>query len=179
MSMDTDSIAGVFPGGIRQFGFIVDDLDVAIEQWAALGVAPWMVVRDLPMQGCIYRGELSEPVISLALSNAGDMQVELIQQLDDTPSIYKEFLDSTGGGFNQVAYWVEDFDQVRGDALASGWTEVWSGDSGGTRFAYYEHPQSPVTIVEVMELGAASAPMGEMIRQAAAAWEPGQPIVMS
>jgi Glyoxalase/Bleomycin resistance protein/Dioxygenase superfamily len=171
---------GVFPGGIRQFGFVVPDLDAALAQWLALGVAPWLVMRDLPMKGCRYRGELSEPVISMALSNTGDMQIELIQQQDDTPSIYREFLVATGGGFNQVAYWVEDFDAVRAAALADGWSEVWCGDAGGaTKFSYVERPDSPAAIVELMELNDMTRAMGEAIRDAAAAWTPGQPMFMA
>jgi hypothetical protein len=170
----------MFPGPIRQFGFIVPDLDAAIEQWVQLGVAPWLVMRDLAMEGCRYRGELSEPVISLALSNSGEMQIELIEQLDDTPSIYREFTERGSDTFNQVAYWPEDFVGTRDAAIAAGWTEVWCGDGGGTTpFSYLEHPDSPVTIVELMELNDMTRTMGETIRDAAAAWKPGQPTLLS
>jgi hypothetical protein len=57
-----------FPGRIRQFGFIIPDLDAAITEWVDLGVAPWLVVPDIPMEGCWYRGEPSNPVISTAVS---------------------------------------------------------------------------------------------------------------
>jgi Glyoxalase/Bleomycin resistance protein/Dioxygenase superfamily len=170
----------VFPGGIRQLGFVIPDLDAAITQWVSLGVAPWLVVRDLRMEGCRYRGELSEPLISLALSNAGDMQVELIQQQDETPSIYREFLVATGGGLNQVAYWVEDVKPVRAAAIDAGWVEVWSSmDGSQPEFSYLEHSQSPVPIVELMELNEATRSIGDAIRESAAAWKPGQPVFMA
>jgi hypothetical protein len=169
-----------FGGPIRQFGFIVEDLDAAIAQWVGLGVAPFMVMRDLKMERCSYRGELSEPVISLALANSGDMQIELIQQMDDTPSIYREFLEAGERGFHQVAYWPEDLAAVRDAAIADGWAEVWCGDGGGvTRFSYLEHPDSPATIVELMELNDATRAMGDTIRDAAAAWAPGQPTILA
>jgi hypothetical protein len=169
----------VFPGRIRQFGFIVEDVDAAITQWVALGVAPWLVVRDIAMERCQYRGALSEPVISIALANSGDMQIELIQQHDETPSIYQEFMQATGGGLNQVAYWVEDLDAVRADAAAAGWTEVWRGDEDGpTRFSYFEHPDAPLAIVELMELNDMTSSMGAAIRAAAESWAPGQPTLM-
>jgi hypothetical protein len=178
-SMSFESSASVFPGRIRQFGFIIPDLDAAITRWVELGVAPWLVVRDIPMEGCLYRGEPSNPVISIGFSNSGDMQIELIQQLDETPSIYREFLTATGGGFNQIAYWVEDVDAVRAAAVAVGWSEVWRGDSGGqVQFCYLEHPLSPVPIVELSELNDATRSMGDAVRQAAAAWMPGQPVLM-
>ena len=170
----------VFPGSIRQFGFVVPDLDAAISQWVGLGVAPWFTMRDLRLERCRYRGELSEPLISMALANSGDMQIELIQQLDDTPSIYHEFLDAAGSGFHQVAYWTEDFAGAVDAARADGWTEVWSGDAGGVaRFAYFERDDAPATIVELMELNDATRAMGESIRDAAAAWTPGQPALIA
>ena len=171
----------VFPGPIRQIGFIVASLEEAVAQWAALGVAPWLVVRDLKMEGCRYRGEHSAPVISLALANSGELQIELIEQRDETPSIYKEFLDATGGGFNQVAYWMDDVAAVRDAAVAAGWTEVWCNDDDkdpGVRFSYVEHPNAPMAIVELMELTESNAPMNEMLRQAAESWTPGDPIYL-
>jgi hypothetical protein len=172
--------ASIFPGRVRQFGFIIPDLDAAIEQWVDLGVAPWFVVREIPMEGCWYRGEPSNPVISVAFSNSGDMQIELIQQHDETPSIYREFMVATGGGFNQIAYWVEDVDAVRAAAVAAGWAEVWRGDSGGqVPFCYLEHPQSPVPIVELTQFNEATMSMNDTVREAAAAWQPGQPVLLA
>jgi hypothetical protein len=55
----------------------------------------------------------------MGLANSDDMQIELIQQHDETPSIYQEFMTATGGGLNQVAYWVEDLDAIRTDAVAA------------------------------------------------------------
>ncbi|HEX3567998.1 MAG TPA: VOC family protein [Acidimicrobiales bacterium] len=170
----------VFPGRIRQFGFIVGDIDAAIAQWVALGVAPWLVMRDIGMEGCQYRGELSEPVISIGLSNSGDMQIELIQQHGETPSIYQEFMEARVGGLHQVAYWVEDLDAVRANAMAAGWTEVWRGPKDGpTGFSYLEHQDAPVAIVELMELNDGTRAMGSAIQAAGEAWTPGQPVFMS
>ncbi len=178
--MTIESKASVFPGRVRQFGFIVPDLDAELARWVDLGVAPWMVVRELRMERCCYRGDLSEPVISIAMSNSGDMQIELIQQHDETPSIYREFMTATGGGFNQIAYWVEDVNAVRAAAVAIGWSEVWRGDdSGPVQFCYLENPDSPVPIVELSELNDATLAANNMIRDVAAAWKPGQPVLMA
>jgi Glyoxalase/Bleomycin resistance protein/Dioxygenase superfamily len=176
---DIDTSASVFPGRIRQFGFIVPDIDAEISRWVGLGVAPWSVVRQHPMKRCLYRGQPSEPVISIAFSYSGDMQIELIQQHDDTPSIYLEFVTETGGGFNQVAYWVDDVSAVRDAAIAAGWSEVWCSDaSDQTQFCYLEHHDSPVPIVELTELTDGIRSMDDTMRKAAAAWTPGQPVLM-
>ena len=65
-------------------------------------------MRDLPVRA-LYRGEPCEMTMSLAMANSGEMQVELIHQLDDTPSIFTEFLASNGPGYHQLAYWTDGF----------------------------------------------------------------------
>jgi hypothetical protein len=166
----------VLPGPIRQIGYIVTDLDGAIATWLDLGVAPWFVIRGLPMRAT-YRGEPCETTLSLALSNSGDLQVELIQQLDDTPSIFTEFMASSGPGYHQLAYWTEDFNATMNAVAAAGWPVVWSGGEGfGVRFAYVEPPNSPATIIEISELTDATVASSTFIRDAAASWDGSDPI---
>ena len=141
----------VLPGAIRQIGYVVTDLDDALACWIELGVGPWLV-RGLPMRA-LYRGEPCETTLSLALSNSGELQVELIQQQDDTPSIFTEFLASNGPGYHQLAYWTEDFDATMKAVLEAGWPVVWSGGEGfGVRFAYVEPPNSPAYISQIVEI---------------------------
>ncbi|GAT07127.1 glyoxalase/bleomycin resistance protein/dioxygenase [Mycolicibacterium novocastrense] len=97
----------VVPGPIRQIGYIVTDIDRAMASWLDLGVGPWFVMRNLPLRG-VYRGAPCEISMTLGLANSGELQVELIQQDDDTPSIYTEFLAAKGPGYHQLAYWAED-----------------------------------------------------------------------
>ena len=122
-----------------------------------------------------YRGEPCETTLSLALSNSGELQVELIQQQDDTPSIFTEFLAANGPGYHQLAYWAEDFDATMKAVEDVGWPVVWSGGEGlGVRFAYVEPPNSPTwpsTIVEISELTEGLAASAKLTRDAAADWD--------
>ena len=161
----------VLDGPIRQIGYIVRDLDTVMQTWLALGVGPWFTMRNLEMADCQYRGELCEPTISIALANSGSMQLELIQQHDDTPSIYREFLDGGGEGFHQLAWWVADFDALLQRADVAGWSVVWSGDGGAVRFAYFEPEPTISTIFEVMELNDTSRGMAELVASAAKTWD--------
>jgi catechol 2,3-dioxygenase-like lactoylglutathione lyase family enzyme len=166
----------ILPGPIRQIGYVVTDLDAALASWVELGVGPWLVMRGLPMRAR-YRGAPCETTLSLALSNSGELQVELIQQEDDTPSIFTEFLAANGPGYHQLAYWAEDFDATMKAVDAAGWPVVWSGGEGlGVRFAYVETPNSPATIVEISELTEAQAGAAQFIRDAAASWDGSDPI---
>jgi hypothetical protein len=169
----------VLPGPIRQIGYVVTDLDQALANWVELGVGPWLVIRGLPM--CAhYRDEPCETTLSIAVSNSGELQVELIQQEDDAPSIFTEFLTSSGPGYHQLAYWTEDFDATMKAVRNAGWPVVWSGGEGfGVRFAYVEPPNSPAVpsqIVEISELTDAQAASAKFIRDAAASWDGSDPI---
>ena len=44
----------------------------------------------------LYRGEPCTATVSLAWSNSGEMQIELIHQQDAAPSIFTEFLNAKG-----------------------------------------------------------------------------------
>jgi catechol 2,3-dioxygenase-like lactoylglutathione lyase family enzyme len=161
----------VLEGPIRQIGYVVRDLDEALQSWCALGVGPWFTIRRFDQKGCRYRGALCEPTISVAFANSADLQIELIQQHDTVPSIYREFLEAGREGFHQLAWWVADLDVVSRKADHAGWPVVFSGDSGAVRFAYLEVDPRVSTVVEVMQLNDASRGLAELVARAAAQWD--------
>jgi catechol 2,3-dioxygenase-like lactoylglutathione lyase family enzyme len=161
----------VLPGAIRQIGYVVRDLDEAMQSWCTLGVGPWYTLRDLPQPNCTYRGQRVSPTISLALTNSGPLQVELIQVLDDGPSIYREFVETGREGFHQLAWWAEDFAGLMRRADAAGWPVVFSGEAGGTHFAYFELDTTISTIIEVSELNDMTRGLATMLEAAARGWD--------
>jgi hypothetical protein len=166
----------ILPGPVRQIGHVVTDLDRALAGWLELGVGPWFVMRGLTLTAS-YRGEPGQITHSLAMANSGDLQVELIQQEDQTPSVFTEFLAARGEGFHQIAYWAEDFDATMQAVSAAGWPVVWSGgEDVGTRFAYVEPPNCAASVVEIMELTEITAGMAEFVRDAATDWDGSDPI---
>jgi hypothetical protein len=166
----------VLPGPVRQIGYVVTDLDRAIAGWLALGVGPWFVIRDMPLEAH-YRGAPCTVTVSLAWSNSGELQIELIQQQDSTPSIFTEFLTANGPGLHQLAYWTSDFADTMRAIENAGWPVVWSGGEGyGVRFAYVEPPDAPAAVVEISELTDATAANAVFIHDAAAEWDGSNPI---
>jgi catechol 2,3-dioxygenase-like lactoylglutathione lyase family enzyme len=167
----------VLPGPIRQNGYVVRNLQGAIEAWLDAGVGPWLLLPHLTQTGSQYRGRPTAPVVSIAFANSGDLQVELIEQEDDSPSIYKEFLDAGRQGFHHLAWWVDDFAAVDRAALAAGWTNVHGGDTGGMAlFAYYDQGGTTSTVIEVMELTDATRWMTTTVREAAEGWDGSDPV---
>jgi catechol 2,3-dioxygenase-like lactoylglutathione lyase family enzyme len=163
------------PGPIRQIGFIVKDFDAALASWLAVGIGPWFVMRGVKLSAS-YRGQPCEVSLTIGWANSGDMQVEVMWQEDDTPSIYTEFLDSGREGFHQLAWWTSDFEATMREVEADGWPIVWSGGQEGVRYAYAGAPSGPATVVEISELNDMVAAFNQLIRDAADGWDGSDPI---
>ncbi|OBB33705.1 glyoxalase [Mycolicibacterium peregrinum] len=163
-------------GAIRQIGYVAGDLDAAVAGWVQMGVGPWLVLRRI-RQRALYRGEPCEVEISIALANSGELQIEVIQQHGDQPSIYTEFLRNRGEGFHQLAYWPVDFDATLARVEAAGWPVVWSSaDEGGVRYAYVEPPAPVATIIELMEFNEVTEGLATFVRGAAQDWDGSEPV---
>src|SRR4051812_36919423 len=80
-------------GDMRQVG-IVRNIETAMRHWVEVcGVGPWFYADRLAVTGFTYGGQRYDDVhISIALANSGDVQLELIQQRCETPSMYRDFL---------------------------------------------------------------------------------------
>lgn len=166
----------VLPGPVRQIGYVVHDFDEALAGWVELGVGPWHVVRARPLRAN-YRGQPCELTLSIALANSGDLQVEVIHQENDTPSIFTEFLSSGREGFHQLAWWTDDFEATLRRAEAAGWPVVWSGgEEEGTRYAYFEPAAGQATVFELMELTDITSGMAKFVRDAANEWDGRDPM---
>ncbi len=165
------------PGVIRQNGYVVRDLEAAIAEWLDLGVGPWITLGPMAQEGMVFRGEPVTPTLHLAFANSGDLQVELIHQVDDGPSPYREFLDSGREGFHHLAWWTEDVDGSEAALRAIGRAPVLAGDSGGmARFFYVEAPTTAATMLEVMELNDLTRGLNDHIARAAVGWDGTDPV---
>ncbi|ARU58925.1 glyoxalase [Oleiphilus messinensis] len=111
-------------GEIRQIAFVVRDINQAMQYWGeTLGIGPFFIKRNITFEPFIYRGRVSpSPSVSIALANSGNLQIELIEQHDDVPSIFQEFSSSEGQGLQHVSAWVtrEELREKRTELLAQG-----------------------------------------------------------
>ena len=87
--------------GIMQMAWVVEDIHRAMEEWIdTLHVGPWFLLDSFTGGNPVYRGEPSRAAVALAMSFSGHMNVELIQPLDDHPSVYRELIQARGYGFH-------------------------------------------------------------------------------
>jgi hypothetical protein len=171
-------------GPIRQLGYVVRDLDRALQYWTqTMGVGPFFVQRHVTFEEYRYRGQPSPPpVISLAIANSGDLQIELIAQHDHRPSPYREFLDAGREGVQHVSSWLtrEEYDAVRQTIAASGTAIAHEGTVPvvGLRFVYCATDSVPGGMMyEIADVQQPHIyPAMEMVAQAAREWDGADPI---
>jgi hypothetical protein len=159
-------------GPIWQLGYVVRDLDAALEHWLAAGVAPWYVIDPFPVDRFCYRGGPSIlPNLTIALANSGATQVELICQRDDAPTLYGDFLATSGEGLQHLGHVPRDYDGTVAAAVADGWELAHDGSAAGTRFVYLDRGGHPGSVVELVDPDPRTRSFFAHISSEAAAWD--------
>lgn len=167
-----------FFGEIRQLGYVVPDIAAAMEYWSGvLGVGPWYYADRVPVENFKYRGAPSAPVTSVALANSGPLQVELIQQRNDAPTMYRDFVAAGRTGLQHVAYWTESFDADMARLAAQGFKVGMSGEVGARgRFVYFETEYHPGTVIELSEVAGPKGRLFDLIRGSSVGWDGTDPV---
>ncbi|MFO1400333.1 MAG: VOC family protein [Steroidobacteraceae bacterium] len=97
--------------GIMQMAYIVKDIHKAMDEWVnKLNVGPWFLLDHFTGINPVYRGQPSRADVTIAMSFAGHMNIELIQPNDAHPSVYKESADTKGFGFHHWGLASSDVD---------------------------------------------------------------------
>jgi hypothetical protein len=166
-------------GPVRQNGYVVRDIDAAMKHWIErIGVGPWFYFERVLIDWFRHRGAPSPLEVSIALANSGDLQIELIQQRNDAPSMYREFLDAGREGLQHVAFWTTDYQATYDRALADGYHVGHEGQIGGEqgRFVYFDSDAHAGTVIELSDISGPKGWFFEQVRQAAVEWDGSEPI---
>ena len=95
---------------ILQYAYFVDDLATGAAHWArTVDAGPFFVAAHHRADSFSYRGTTVEADVSYAFGYAGDCQIQLIEQHDDLPSIYRDTYEAGQFGFHHVAVLVRDY----------------------------------------------------------------------
>lgn len=167
-----------FLGEIRQLGYVVDDIESAMDHWSrVLGVGPFFYNPRVPILNYRYDGKGFEPHNSVALANSGGVQVELIQTRNDVPSMYRDFQHGGRTGLQHVAYWTQTFDADLARLQAQGFKVMMSGEVGANgRFVYFDAEHHPGSVIELSEVMGPKGTMFRLIREAAEGWDGSDPV---
>ena len=148
---------------IDHVGIVVEDLADGMERFSQpLGLGPWNVYAYEPptLTETTYRGERVEFGMRLALADAGDMYVELLEPTI-SPNVYEDHLDAHGEGLHHVACLsFEDPAAVVEEFEAAGMGVVQSGFAHGANFWYLDTAEElNGVMLETGDRGVRDAPL--------------------
>lgn len=166
-------------GTIRQVAYITNDIEKAMKEWVNIGVGPWFYVEKVPVENYQYKGKPYDLNMSVALSNSGDIQVEIIQQRNDAPSLYLDYPQTAGGGIHHISHWLdtEGFEKKYKELLDLGFIVGHEGTIGPNgRFAYFINNKLPGAILEISEMSGFKGEYFKAIADICAKWDGSDPI---
>jgi hypothetical protein len=159
---------------VIQVAYTVADIETGMRRYSEnLRIGPWFLVGPfVPTKG-VYRGAATHMRISIAVAFAGEVMVELIEQHDDEPSVYRETLAARGAhGFHHWAIGARDFDTTVAEYKARGYAEVFSDLSPrGVRIVYLDSTADLPGMLEIIEMTAGVEEQYRMMHQAAREWD--------
>ncbi|MCL2391360.1 MAG: VOC family protein [Oscillospiraceae bacterium] len=130
----------IVSGQVFQIGLVVPDVDVAMRFYAdVMKIGPFTCNRGFRAPDGWYRGKLDMPELTITHAHTGSLFIELIQQHDDTPSVYTEFTDKHGYGLHHLGIAVapEEFEKVMAHYYGLGFEDVFTDNlPSGARIRY-------------------------------------------
>ena len=159
-----------------QLGHVVDDVYAAAARWVrAFGIGPFHVLPVVGQQAD-YGGEVRTVQIQVAVAQAGPVQIELIQQHCDTPSIFAEWSRGGTSAFHQMATLTNDYDGKVTHFKALGYSIAAESLGGGFRVAYIDTAAEFGFYTEVVDAPSTFLDQVRSISDTCADWDGRDPV---
>ncbi len=161
------------PGAIGQIAYIVNDLDAALNHWIeAMGIGPFFLIDSSTIENPEYYGKPSDLDITAALAYNGSMCIELIEQKNDSPSVYRDVMQSRGSGFHHWGVMTENFDEEVERYIKMDYSLAFSGSvSVGGRFAYMNSFEALGGMVELIDFTPSVKELFAGLQEASVDWD--------
>lgn len=157
-------------GPVVQQGYVVSDVQAAMRHWIARGIGPFFIEEHIRPKG-EYDGDPIRPDLSAAFAYSGDQQIEVIEQHDDEPTIYRDYLvDHPDGGLQHLAVWVDNIAETLADLDAAG-RNYTVRQRYGDGHAYLDSNDEPGVMVQLMARSEHLVKLMETIRAASIGWD--------
>lgn len=164
-------------GPVVQLGYVVPDIRRAMRHWTdVIGVGPFYLIEHTPFTEVYYRGAPARIDQSAALAQWGDVQVELVEQHDDAPSVNTAFAGRARGGLQHTAVFCDSIEQEFDRLGRRGIRPVQWGAVGEIRFAFLDTDQHDGVMIELIERGPAIESFFQMVKDAARDWDGSEPV---
>lgn len=150
--------------GIKQIGYSVKSIEEAAELFFnTFGAGPFIDMGVNEMTNCKVRG-VDQPVkMRTAIGYLGSMELELIEDMSDGPSPYKE---AGSYGLHHYCVWVDDVQAAVDELVSAGMEVAMDMVSGaGSRVVYIDAREQLGQYIEVNLPNEQVARMGMGIHQ--------------
>jgi len=160
-----------------QLGYVVDDIVSAARRWSStFGIGPFHVLPVVDQELTYADGDVRTLRIQVGVAQAGPVQIELIQQHCDTPSLYRDWSTFGESAFHQIATVTNDYDAKLERFRALGY-KVAAESLGGTfRVAYVDTVDAFGFYTEVVEHTPRFLDQLAVISRTCATWDGTDPV---
>ena len=170
-----DSIASLAP--VMQLAFVPRDVDAALDFWIkVIGAGPFFRLPHISYKAARYRGQPSNVDFSVLIGYWGDLQIELIQQHCDSPSIYKAWLDEGREGLHHVCLLVDSIAHAREVCAKAGATVEQEVFLDNAEAIYVDTGGGAGSLVEILQPSPDFDGLFTMMREAARDWDGSDPV---
>lgn len=168
-------------GPVWQLGYVPGDLQASLHHWIyAMGAGPFLVREHMQFKDLRYRDQPCNAVFGAALGYWGDLNIELIFQLDDAPSIYHPWTNDGGRDrLHHMGFLVDDVGQAVASARGLGAQLVQEASSldGEGALAYVDMgTQAPHGYLEFIQFNTPWREAHAWLREAARDWDGRDPV---
>ncbi len=144
----------LFTDRVMQVAILCRDIRKTTEAWAKfLGVpTPPIVTTDsYEKTQATYRGKPCHARIYQSFFNFENIQYELISPMDDTPSVWLEYLEKNGEGLHHIAFGCKNMKETTRRLAEEGFPTVAAGEYTGGRYAYLDSENQLTMMLELLE----------------------------
>lgn len=140
---------------VVQIAVVVRDLDAAADAYCSLlGVEKPTVLKEgkPEVTQVVYRGEPTEAKCRFLFIKTPLIEIELIEP-GDSPSTWKEHLDTKGESVHHIAFLVKNLDEKVAELEAMGYPLIQKGYffTGNGKYAYMDTVSDYHVIIELLE----------------------------
>ena len=162
---------------VRQLAYVVNDMDSALKYWIeTLKVGPFFLFEHCPLENQKFFGKPANTDVTLALGNSGSLQIEIIYQHNDEPSVYKEFLDAGRVGVHHFGLMPDDYVNACNQYRSLGHEAAFECTIGGAPLVYFDTVETVGHYIELWDNSSVFKNLFDMIEGAATDWDGKDPI---
>ena len=168
-----ENIFGQPLGGIVQVAYVVEDLQKSIAEFSQkFNIGPWFYSNGYTLKEASYRGKPTDMRMGLALSFSGNMCFEVIQPLDDKPSVYWDVIKKKGYGFHHLGMATTQYEVDVARYQKMGYVLAFEGlTPRGIRFAYFDTTGDLPGMLELIEYNDTQLKFLSLMQQASVNWD--------